>query len=62
MHSACEVGFDSAKTIGRLLNFAISSSTSGVKVPPTAATPMMPVGFSVLIAVTKSSIGAWSCA
>jgi hypothetical protein len=33
-----------------------------VKVPPTAATPMMPVGFSVLIAVMKSSSAAWSCA
>ena len=53
MHSDCDVGLDSAKTIGRSLIFAISSSTARVNVPPTAATPMMPVGLSVLMAVDE---------
>jgi hypothetical protein len=33
-------------------------STSGVKAPPTAATPMIAVGFSARIAVRKSPTGA----
>ncbi|MHC2890986.1 hypothetical protein ACVIU4_002140 [Bradyrhizobium barranii subsp. barranii] len=41
------------------MSAAIALSTSGVKAPPTAATPMIAVGFSVLIAVRKSAIGAW---
>ena len=48
VHSAFDVGFDSAKTIGRSLSRAIASSTSGVKVPPTAATPMIAVGLQRL--------------
>ena len=39
VRSAVDVGFDSANTIGRSLIRAMSCSTSGVKVPPTAATP-----------------------
>ena len=44
--------------IGRLLISAIVLSTSGVKVPPTAATPMIAVGLSALIADRKSPAGA----
>jgi len=40
----------------------MACSTSGVKAPPTAATPMIAVGLSVRIAVRKSPIGAWSWA
>ena len=62
VHSDCDVGFDSANTIGRALIRAMSCRTSGVNVPPTAATPMIAVGASVLTAVGKSAIGGWSCA
>ena len=62
MHSALEVGLDSANTIGRSLSRAIACSTSGVNVPPTAATPMIAVGLSAAIAAAKSPIGACSCA
>ena len=37
----CEVGLDSANTIGRSLSRAIALSTVSVNAPPTAATPMM---------------------
>ncbi len=57
MHSAFDVGFDSAKTIGRSFIALTHSITSRVNVPPVAATPMMPVGSSALIAPTKSVIG-----
>ena len=49
MHSAFDVGLESANTIGRSLMRAISSSTSLVNAPPTADNPMMPVGLSALI-------------
>ena len=61
-HSAFEVGLDSAKMIGRLLICAIVCKTSGVKVPPTAATPIIALGFKSRTALRKSATGAWSWA
>src|SRR5512141_928238 len=51
VHSDCDVGLDSAKIIGRGLSCVILRTTASLKVPPTAATPMMHVGLSASIAV-----------
>jgi hypothetical protein len=53
---------ESAKTIGCLLISAIVRNTSGVNVPPTAATPMIAVGLRSLIADRKSPTDACACA
>src|SRR5512134_1959359 len=46
VHSAFDVGFDSAKMIGRSLNDDIARTTSSVNVAGVAATPMIAVGRS----------------
>src|SRR6478736_7108827 len=47
VHSALDVGFESANTIGRLLSEAMVRTTSSVKAPPTAETPTIAVGCNV---------------
>src|SRR5512146_512811 len=61
-HSARDVGFESAKIIGRWLIRAIASITCRVKALATVLTPMMAVGLSDSIAAAKSLVGAWRCA
>ena len=58
VHSDLEVGFESANTIGRLLSAAIVRTTSSVKAPPTAATPMMAVGRNDFTASSNVPNGA----
>ena len=57
VHSALDVGFDSAKTMGRLLSADIVRTISSVKAPPTAATPMIAVGRSALTASSRLPTG-----
>jgi hypothetical protein len=62
VHSDRDVGFEYAKIIGRSFTRDIVSTTRSSKAPPTVESPMIPVGRSVSIAVTKSAMGAWPCA
>jgi hypothetical protein len=58
VHSDFDVGLESAKDIGRSFCAAIVRTTSSVKAPPTAATPMMAVGRNAFTASTRLRAGA----
>src|SRR6516165_5084156 len=61
-HSACSVGLERAKMMGRSLSRDIASMTCRVKVLPTVLTPMIAVGLMDSMAATKSRLGACGCA
>src|ERR1700747_732641 len=60
VHSDRDVGLEYGKTIGRSLISEMASMTFRLNSFGTVLTPMMPVGFSALIASAKSPIGGCS--
>ncbi len=62
VHSACEVGLDIAKTIGRGLRSAIARSTGSVNRPDCPDSPTNAVGRRLRMAPTRSVPGTCACA
>ena len=62
MHSAFEVGFDSAKIMGRSLIRDIASITGCVNVCAWPDTPIRAAGFRRSTASRKSPVNSASCA
>mmetsp|Transcript_47998 Transcript_47998/g.120790 ORF Transcript_47998/g.120790 Transcript_47998/m.120790 type:complete len:290 (+) Transcript_47998:152-1021(+) len=62
VHSALDVGLDSAKMTGRSLLAAISRQMPSVNTPAIADTPISTLGFSVRTASSSEPTSGWSCA